>query len=149
MCLGYRAILYSPAPPYVKQGTLPLSHLIMRMTEFARRATALISQDEVAVDVIIVQQRSSRRPLCCFLQLSPALAVRQSWVEGQGYWGLDAWGGKWPRRVRPEPWRSPGRWQPELSAMLWRSPRGWALALLALLRSSYFRELFTFCNFFF
>lgn len=30
---------------------------------------------------------------CCFLQLSPALALGQLGVKGQGYWGLGAWGG--------------------------------------------------------
>lgn len=114
-----------------------------------RRMTVLISQHEVAVDVMVVQQCSwwnwvsftgfpfiFHQPFCCFLQLGSALAICLLWVEWQSYWGLDGWGGKWPRCVWPESWRCPGRSQPEWP--MWCSSRDWALALL-----------FTFCNFFF
>lgn len=116
VCLGYKSILYWPAPSCVKQDASPLSHLMMRMTEFVRRATALISWDEVAGDVVTVQQCSWQNQVFFILHC-------QSWVEGWGYWGMEVWGGNQPRSDKWEPWRSPGRSQPGLSIMQWHCPR--------------------------
>lgn len=89
--MGCWTTLYPPAPPYIKRGAPTLSHFVMRTAEFAGRAAARISQDEAAVDMIVVLQSSRRNwvsfyPLLTMLQLSLALVVCQSWDRVTGTW---------------------------------------------------------------